>query len=184
MIHMMLEFDERLSAQLRAVRMSKQAQRLTRLVTHSGDYWLWALASILIWLKGNEVWSVWAALVFIGLAILLAVVTPIKFLVRRPRPSDKRDTLYHKADPHSFPSGHAARVSMIAMLSYYLAPPWIALLALGWAGLVSVIRIALGVHYLSDVLVGMFLGVVVGLLLTLVVRLSTVWPAANQIILR
>ena len=55
--------------------------------------------------------------------------------------------IYRKTDPHSFPSGHAARAFMIAVLATGLGPGWLAVVLWVWAPLVSVARVAMGVHY-------------------------------------
>jgi membrane-associated phospholipid phosphatase len=86
----------------------------------------------------------------------------IKFSVRRRRPEGSWGGIYRSTDPHSFPSGHATRASMLAVLSIALVPPWLALLVVIWAPLVSFARVAMGVHYLSDVLAGIALGVLLG----------------------
>jgi undecaprenyl-diphosphatase len=43
-----------------------------------------------------------------------------------------------------------------------LGPAWLALLLLLWAPLVSLARVAMGVHYLSDVVAGALLGTALG----------------------
>jgi undecaprenyl-diphosphatase len=47
---------------------------------------------------------------------------------------------------------------------------WLGFLMLIWAVLVGFARIALGVHYLSDVTVGYFVGLLVGITSAVVVR--------------
>jgi len=54
---------------------------------------------------------------------------------------------------------------MLAVLAAALGPAWLAWLLLVWAPLVALARVAMGVHYLSDVIVGALLGLVVGLAL-------------------
>jgi undecaprenyl-diphosphatase len=58
---------------------------------------------------------------------------------------------------------------MIAIIMLGLAPPWLGLLLLGWAILVSLARVGMGVHYLSDVLAGMILGLIIGAVVLLLV---------------
>jgi membrane-associated phospholipid phosphatase len=89
----------------------------------------------------------------------------IKFTVRRKRPEGEWGAIYRNTDPHSFPSGHAARAVLIAFLFLALGPPWLAVLLLAWAPLVSLARVSMGVHYLSDVVAGSILGLVIALLI-------------------
>lgn len=51
---------------------------------------------------------------------------------------------------------------MLSILGIGLGPPWFGVILLIWAPLVGIARVAMGVHYLSDVLAGMILGLVMG----------------------
>ncbi len=109
---------------------------------------------------------------FVILAVFTVVtavlVMAIKFTVRRRRPEGEWGGIYRNTDPHSFPSGHAARVVMLAVLALSLGPAWFATLLVLWAPLVGLARIAMGVHYVSDVVVGMALGGVMGIVINTV----------------
>jgi undecaprenyl-diphosphatase len=85
--------------------------------------------------------------------------------VRRQRPPGEWGAIYRQADPHSFPSGHAARALMLAVLGLSLGPAWFAAALCVWGPLVALARVAMGVHYVSDIAVGALLGVVFGLLI-------------------
>ena len=80
--------------------------------------------------------------------------------------------LYRSTDPHSFPSGHAARAVLIAVLGAGLGPTWLAVLLCVWAPLVALARVAMGVHYLSDILAGFLLGLAAG---AVALRLSPIF---------
>lgn len=140
-------------------------RRSASILAHSGDAYLWLIAGTLLWYLGAEVGA------RAGLRILLAsltagaVSTAIKYTFRRPRPPGERRWFYPAIDRHSMPSGHAARVGGLATV---LSPllPWGAALALTlWALSVCASRVVLGLHYLSDVLVGILVGVGMGALL-------------------
>ena len=92
------------------------------------------------------------------------MVLGVKFLVKRKRPEGEWGGIYRNTDPHSFPSGHAARAFLIATLGTVLAPPWLAAVLWVWAPLVALARVAMGVHYLSDIIAGAVLGVIVAVL--------------------
>jgi undecaprenyl-diphosphatase len=100
-----------------------------------------------------------------GILVLAVLVLAIKFSVRRSRPEGEWGAIYRNTDPHSFPSGHAARAAMLAVLAIGLGPVWFAILVLIWVPFVSLARIAMGLHYLSDVLAGLILGVMAGLVI-------------------
>jgi len=131
----------------------------------SGDSWFWAGALILSWFSSNSAWKQWEAVEFVGIAGLAGVVLAIKFMVRRQRPQGEWGVIYRSTDPHSFPSGHAARACLIAIVASALAPTtWLILLLWIWAPLVGLARVAMGVHYVSDILVGAILGILVALI--------------------
>jgi membrane-associated phospholipid phosphatase len=52
---------------------------------------------------------------------------------------------------------------MIAVIAVGLGPAWSGAARLIWAPLVSLARVAMGVHYLSDIVAGALLGVQMGL---------------------
>ena len=60
-------------------------------------------------------------------------------------------------DPFSFPSGHSAAVTAVAV-SLALAHPWLAPVALPLAAAVCLSRVRLRVHHLADVVAGAALG--------------------------
>jgi undecaprenyl-diphosphatase len=66
--------------------------------------------------------------------------------------------MYRLTDPHSFPSGHAARAVLIATLVAAWGPVWLAPIVIVWAPLVAVARVAMGLHYVADILSGAILG--------------------------
>ncbi|HSK66925.1 MAG TPA: phosphatase PAP2 family protein, partial [Anaerolineales bacterium] len=65
---------------------------------------------------------------------------------------------------HSFPSGHAARAFLIAVIGSALGPAWLGILLWIWAPLVALARVAMGVHYLSDVIAGAMLGILIAVI--------------------
>ena len=78
-------------------------------------------------------------------------------------PPGEWGAIYRTTDPHSFPSGHAARSVLLAILLTAWGPAWAAPLAILWAPLVALARVSLGVHYLSDVVAGGLLGLAAAL---------------------
>ncbi len=159
-----LELDARLSSQLRVAEQPGFLRNMAAFFAHSGDSWFWAAALIIFWFLTNPVWKQWVVVEFFGIAGLAGVVLAIKFLVRRERPEGEWGGIYRNTDPHSFPSGHAARAFLIAAIASALAPPWLGAVLWIWAPLVALARVAMGVHYVSDVVAGAILGIIVGLI--------------------
>lgn len=116
---------------------------------------------IALWIAGNPFWKEWAVVQLGSISVLAALVLLVKFRVRRQRPEGEWGSIYRNTDPHSFPSGHAARAFLIATIAAGLGPAWLALLLWIWAPLVSLARVAMGVHYLSDIVAGALFGIVI-----------------------
>jgi undecaprenyl-diphosphatase len=158
----LLELDARLSGQLRVAEKPGALRTLAVFFAHSGDSWFWFAALLIAWFFSAAAWKQWEVVEFFGILGLAGVVLTIKILVRRERPEGDWGGIYRNTDPHSFPSGHAARAFLIAVVATPLAPAWLVILLWIWAPLVSLARVAMGVHYLSDVVAGAILGSMVG----------------------
>jgi len=154
-----LEWDARLSKQMRVAEQPGALRTLAVILAHSGDSWFWGAALLLAWLFSNSFWRRWEIVELVGISVLAALVMAIKFLVRRQRPEGEWGGIYRNTDPHSFPSGHAARSFLIAVIATGLSPAWLALILWIWAPMVALARVAMGVHYVSDVVAGAIVGV-------------------------
>jgi undecaprenyl-diphosphatase len=138
-------------------------------LAHSGDSWFWLAGLGLLWWLGTDYWKGRALIMIVAILLTALMVFVVKLAVRRRRPEGEWGKFYRSTDPHSFPSGHAVRAVMLAVVMLRLGPLWLGLLLLVWAPLVGLARVAMGVHYLSDVLAGVFLGLMVGAVVLLVV---------------
>ena len=153
-----LELDARLSDQMRVAEKPGALRAISVFFAHSGDSWFWAIGLVALWIKGDSFWREWSVAQFADISVLAALVMSIKFLVRRRRPEGEWGSIYRNTDPHSFPSGHAARSFLIAVVATGLGPGWLALVLWLWAPLVALARVAMGVHYVSDIVAGAALG--------------------------
>jgi len=174
----LLELDARLSDRIRVAEKPGLLRALSVFFAHSGDSWYWAVGLVLVILKGTLAWKQWALIQLLGILGLAALVLAVKFLVRRRRPEGEWGGIYRNTDPHSFPSGHAARSFLIAVLASALGPGWLALLLWPWAPLVALARVAMGLHYLSDVLAGIFIGIAGALIYLQIYSPFVAWIAA------
>jgi len=115
----------------------------------------------------------------IGLVLDIIIVAVLKAFCRRRRPAydvDDQVGTIKMVDKFSFPSGHATRAAMLAVLFSYLSPlpflTWVPFL--GWALAVSASRVLLGRHHILDVVAGIFIGLGEGLIL------AKVWKSEEE----
>lgn len=165
----MIELDARLSSRMRIAEKPGLLRTLAAILAHSGDSWFWLAGLGLVWWLGAEEWKQISLTLIITILLTALVVFIVKLLVRRKRPEGEWGKFYRQTDPHSFPSGHSVRAMMLAVVVLGLGPLWLGLLLLPWAVLVGLARVAMGVHYLSDVVAGMVLGLLIGVVVLLVV---------------
>ena len=129
---------------------------------HSGDSWFWLIALAIVWWLGTPEWKYRAAVITTGIVFTALVVQVLKLTFRRQRPEGDWGKIYRKTDPHSFPSGHAARAGLVLGLGLWLGPSWLTLTLIFYSPLMALARIVMGVHYLSDVAAGYMLGLLIG----------------------
>jgi undecaprenyl-diphosphatase len=134
------------------------------LVTYGGNFVLLAVLTaavvLLLFRRGRVNEAALLCAVALGIEVLNA---GLKLAFHRPRPA----LAFVHIDTYSFPSGHAAGSAAILAALFYLAarhsrPGRRALWAGGYIGVVLLVgfsRLYLEVHYLSDVLAGVSLGV-------------------------
>jgi undecaprenyl-diphosphatase len=160
-----LEIDARLSNRMRVAEQPGLLRGVSVFFAHSGDSWFWGLGLILLWAFNSDAhWKKWAVVLSGGIFTLAVIVMALKFLIRRRRPEGEWGGIYRNTDPHSFPSGHAARAFLIALVATALGPAWAGILLWIWAPLVALARVAMGVHYMSDIVAGAIVGILVALI--------------------
>jgi undecaprenyl-diphosphatase len=159
----LLRTDARWSGALRVAEKPGPLRTVSMVLAHSGDSWFWAIGLILLYMAGSAFWKEWALTQLLWISVLAVLVLALKFTVRRRRPEGDWGEIYRSTDPHSFPSGHAARAILIAIIALGLGPLWLGLLLMIWAPLVALARVAMGLHYLSDIVVGALVGLLVAL---------------------
>lgn len=129
-----------------------------------GPLWL-ALIALLAWADGDGGGHAARMLALGGLN--LAVYYALKRGTRRQRPFDCCDGIracVRVPDAFSFPSGHTLHAFAFAVLLSGLHPA-LAPLLWSFAGLVGLARVVLGLHFPSDVVAGMLLGMGTGSLM-------------------
>ncbi|MBF8257607.1 MAG: conserved membrane protein of unknown function [Anaerolineales bacterium] len=110
----LLAVDKRWTQALRLQSPQRGLRTAAAILAHSGDSWFWGAGLVLLIWRGDADQRSWALQLLLAIAGLAAVVLTIKFIFRRRRPQGEWGSIYRMTDPHSFPSGHAARAFLIA----------------------------------------------------------------------
>ncbi|NQS92366.1 MAG: phosphatase PAP2 family protein [Chloroflexi bacterium] len=158
----LLEKDAHYSTKIRIPEENSWIKNSAAILAHSGDSWFWGVGLILLYFFGPLAWRPQILLLFLGIFFTAVCVLILKFLIKRPRPEGEWGQIYRSSDPHSFPSGHAARATMLTVIMLLTGYIWIGLMMVIWTLLVDVSRVGLGVHYISDILVGTLIGILMG----------------------
>ncbi len=172
MLQKIMDFDHKISGKVRIHPGQKLLWNAAAILAHTGDSWYWLGVLFLVWLLAKGEWHNKAAFLAIGIAVQIVIIFAIKFTVRRSRPAGEWGAFYRNTDPHSFPSGHAARAGLLAAMAVWLGPAWFALVIVIWAPIMSLARVVMGVHYLVDVVAGLLIGILIG---WLVILLEPFW---------
>lgn len=134
---------------------------------------LYAAATIALWFLarpyGDARWKLACASGLAAAAIAMVTNQAITHLWERPRPFAAHPAFTHllsapSPDP-SFPSDHAAAAFAIAFAVLAFSR-WVGTGFLAAATLIGLSRVALGLHYPSDVLAGMLVGWAAAVLVT------------------
>ena len=129
-------------------------------LSKTGDGQLYLLViGILYWHKGIE--NLFLQAVLLAFLIERPVYFVLKNGLKRNRPVAALinfRSIIIPSDQFSFPSGHTSAAFMMATLLGYYFPPLIMPLYC-WATGVGCSRVVLGVHFPTDILVGVILGI-------------------------
>lgn len=118
----------------------------------------------MIIIKATKGFSIELCFMIFVPAVTLLLVTFIRKVVDRQRPYTKYDTaplIPKKSSGESFPSRHTASAFIIAMSAFGISSI-LAYVLLAIAVLIGITRILAGVHFLTDVLAGMGISVLIG----------------------
>ena len=132
--------------------------------TRLGDGWIWYGLGFMLLAYGGQ--QRFAAVCAAGSAAIAGILVfkVLKRLSQRPRPCQLEPHCWSKVlppDQFSFPSGHTMTAFSIALVVSYFYPALEGPL-LFLAVSIALSRVVLGMHFLSDVLAGIILGVALG----------------------
>jgi undecaprenyl-diphosphatase len=115
-----------------------------------------------------------AAQLFAGIVIAYAVTILIRVLYFRQRPDmEKYHSFIQKIDASSFPSLHSMRAGVLGtVLALHFSNPLLSALFVLCSVAVAASRVLLKRHFVSDVVAGLVIGVIIGFA---VARLISFW---------
>ncbi|KAM4552647.1 polyisoprenoid diphosphate/phosphate phosphohydrolase PLPP6-like [Odontesthes bonariensis] len=158
---------------------------LVRLVEFSGHVIPWLIGAVYTLLRGESVAEQEIMLnLTLALILDLLLVRAVKTLVGRRRPAQNRSDILSAffVERYSFPSGHASRAAMCArfFLAQLVDTASMRVVVVGWATLVSLSRLLLARHYVTDVGFGLAMGYCQ---YSLVERLWVTWDCLQDLML-
>lgn len=126
---------------------------------HLGDGALWLVLAAIFLIWGTDLIRGVTLITSIAVLAANAISTLVKYTVRRRRPQELNEFYALKYDRYSFPSGHATRMGAIAVILGHFFP-FLAPAGYGLTVVVALCRVAVGVHYFSDVFAGLLIGMI------------------------
>ncbi len=114
------------------------------------------------WIQNDKALSKKGYVAGASLLLAVALTTTLKYSINRQRPFDTFSDVDKQADGGgpSFPSGHTTVAFATAASLSFAYPKWYVIVpSFAWAGSVAFSRMHLGVHYPSDILGGIVIGV-------------------------
>jgi membrane-associated phospholipid phosphatase len=156
----------------------KQSPALSRLAVFGARRLVWILGGLVLWfiisalspnpspfvaMGEGEVFGRWTRLLMIGICILSAwlIQLLIAYTIHRRRPfqqNHEKPLMKLMIPTPSFPSGHTTIACAMAA-SVFVFNPVVGLVLSVIAALIALCRIAIGVHYVTDVIAGAILGI-------------------------
>lgn len=141
-------------------RFYQQIAKVSKWISHSGDGHLYALLGLYAFIFDGERGQAFLITGLIAFAVELPSYVLLKraFQRRRPNEFSTQVTAYiTPSDRFSLPSGHTtAAFLMAAVISFYY--PTFSVVVFSWACCVGMARILLGVHFFTDIAIGILLG--------------------------
>ncbi|HYM62905.1 MAG TPA: phosphatase PAP2 family protein [Thermoanaerobaculia bacterium] len=135
-----------------------------RVVSRLGNGWLYPVAAAILFLSSFQ--SAARCIIAAGgsLALAFTVYPPLKRFLARRRPCDYDRSLIDATkslDRYACPSGHAMTAAAFGVPMIFAAPLAAAPVVIVGCVIVSWSRLALGHHYLSDLVIGTLLGAII-----------------------
>ena len=157
LLNRLVALDRGLSARLTLGEEAGWRRRVAVVGAHLGDGLLWFVIAVVALGLGSEATRHFVLRAAVAVIVAGGLTAVLKFLMRRGRPQEMTGFYSTRYDHYSFPSGHATRAACLALVFSHQFPGW-AVAFYASALFVALCRVALDIHYVSDVLVGLAVG--------------------------
>ncbi|KKQ72443.1 MAG: Phosphatidylglycerophosphatase B-like protein [Berkelbacteria bacterium GW2011_GWB1_38_5] len=142
---------------------------LQKIFIVTGVYLIYSVPIILVilWFFQEETKKIVLRATLSGIVAWMGVAAILGKMINRPRPFESvpvQELFFHRPD-YSFPSDHASFLFAIAFSLWFSGYKKIATIALIIAVIISVSRVAIGVHYPSDIIGGALIGFIIAWLI-------------------
>lgn len=131
------------------------------IITYAGDLIFWVIIIAYLFLFGNRKKKKIGLILLIGLCISFLLVYGLKEGFARDRPALSEDKILVDSfySDYSFPSGHTARGFFGFIIIFANFKKRYSFPILGLVTLVAYSRVYVGLHYPTDIIGGIFLGI-------------------------
>ncbi|EDY86908.1 membrane-associated phospholipid phosphatase [gamma proteobacterium HTCC5015] len=161
-----IQWDHHSSIQINRAVHIQAIRRFFSIISKMGDGPLWTAAILCVPVFADNGWTAMFQMSLMAL-LGLGIYKLIKHFTSRPRPfvQHREITLgCPPLDQFSFPSGHTLHaVGLTTLFCYHF--PTVGVLLVPFAALVALSRVILGLHFVSDVLMGAGIGLSLALLI-------------------
>lgn len=138
-----------------------------RFITHLGDKGIiWIIISVMLLIRKDTRRAGFLSLISLAFSYILVNLF-LKNYVARIRPYEylnELELLIERQRDFSFPSGHASSSFATAVILFQCLKKRTGILALALASMISFSRLYIGVHYPTDVIIGIIIGTIVAIL--------------------
>jgi undecaprenyl-diphosphatase len=130
-------------------------------ISHSGNGYYYPAIPLIFYFIEPRIAGAFFLCALLAFALELPLYKILKQKIKRHRPCEVLSGVHQRISPSdrfSFPSGHTAAAFVIATLIAHFFPILTVPVSI-WAMLVGVSRIYLGVHYPTDIIAGLVIGI-------------------------